>query len=135
LLQSGRRTSGGPCVRCLLSVQKLLNRLLVKGLGLALHDPQGTGRTFSKAVAQTVTVLFPDQAGLPVNYLNRSLFTGRNALPASIAQLFIDFYNLPRSHIQAPLWNFCINLIASLEYEYSPKYNPCLDLDQNLSSK
>jgi hypothetical protein len=49
------------------------HRLLIKIICLPFNNPQGILGAFPKACAQTVAILVGYQAGLAINYFNRTL--------------------------------------------------------------
>jgi hypothetical protein len=66
-------------------LEMLLDRLLIKLLGLALYDLEGAGRAFPQAGPKAIAVLLLDQAGLTVDDLDGPLGAGRGALSAPVA--------------------------------------------------
>ena len=71
-----------------------LHGMFVIRIGLALFECQRTHGALTETCAESVTVPVRDQAGFPVDDLNRTLSTRRHALPAAVAQFLVYFDDL-----------------------------------------
>jgi hypothetical protein len=72
----------------------LLGGMLVKCLRLALLDGQSPLGADGKARSQAVAEAIADHAGLSAQKLDGSLGAGGDALPAAVAQGFVDLDDL-----------------------------------------
>jgi hypothetical protein len=73
---------------CVAGREVALHRLLVERRRLALLDHDRVLRAVAQAGAEAVAVTVVDQAGLPVDDLDRAFRAGRDAEPATVALLF-----------------------------------------------
>jgi methyl coenzyme M reductase subunit D len=74
----------------LLLFEQVFNRHFVEFFCFPLDDFQGTLRTVAEACPQPVAIYFGNHTGLPIHYLKRSFCAVRDALSASVTEIFID---------------------------------------------
>jgi len=75
-------------------LQVVQDCLFVEIIRFPLHDPERVPGAFPETGAQAVAVFFRRQAGLSVYNLNRPFCAGGHTLSASVAFVFIYFYDL-----------------------------------------
>jgi hypothetical protein len=66
------------------------NSFFIELIGFPIDDPEGSGGTFSQTGPEPVTQFIGDNSGFTVHNLKGAFRTGRDTLPASVTQFFID---------------------------------------------
>ena len=83
------------CDRILLR-RSSLDRSLVVGCRLALHERDGAGRARGQTVAQPVAIVVAQQARLALHQADGALMARRDAQAAAVAGRFVDLDDLPQ---------------------------------------
>jgi hypothetical protein len=73
----------------------ILDRGLVKRLGIPLDHGECALRAMTETGTKPVTIDVADEAGFPIDDGDSALGAGCHAVTASIAELFVDFDDFP----------------------------------------